>query len=74
LLLLHSEKDEIFSFKHHAMRLFAAARAPKRLIRLRGKHADAFFVSETVCRESIAEFAASKELIPLHSLSLEEND
>jgi hypothetical protein len=57
LLLLHSRDDEFFSFRRHAERLFAAAREPKRLVELRGTHADSFFVSEPVCRDALREFA-----------------
>jgi fermentation-respiration switch protein FrsA (DUF1100 family) len=58
LLMLHSSDDEIFRYKRHALRLFAAAREPKQLVCLQGTHADAFFVSKALCREAIAGFIA----------------
>lgn len=58
ILILHSRDDEIFSFDH-AERLYAAARAPKKLVALRGGHNDAFMVSATEYREALREFLAS---------------
>jgi fermentation-respiration switch protein FrsA (DUF1100 family) len=55
LLLLHSREDEVFSFRH-AERLYAAAPEPKRLVPLRGRHADGFFTSEAECRDALREF------------------
>ncbi len=55
LLLLHSRDDEIFNIRH-SQRLLGAAAEPKRLVELRGKHADAFYESIDICRSAIQEF------------------
>jgi uncharacterized protein len=55
LLLLHSRQDEVFPFRH-AARLYAAAPEPKRLVELKGRHADGFFTSEAVCRDALRRF------------------
>lgn len=57
LLLLHSREDEVFRF-YHAERLFGAAPDPKRLVPLRGRHADGFFTSEAECRDALRQFIA----------------
>ena len=44
VLIVHSRDDEIVPF-HHAERLFAAAREPKRLLAIRGGHNDGFILS-----------------------------
>ncbi|MCS7048747.1 MAG: alpha/beta hydrolase [Verrucomicrobiae bacterium] len=58
VLILHSRDDEIFSFAH-AEQLHAAARAPKKLVALRGSHNDAFLVSASEYREALREFLAN---------------
>jgi len=57
LLILHSRHDEYFKLRH-ARRLLDAARSPKRLVELTGKHAEAFFVSESICREALRQLVA----------------
>jgi fermentation-respiration switch protein FrsA (DUF1100 family) len=44
VLIVHSPQDEIIPFRH-AERLYAAAREPKSLLRLRGDHNSGFLVS-----------------------------
>ena len=60
LLMLHSTNDEIFPFKRHAPRLFAAAHEPKQLVPIQGAHADAFFVSEPLCRKALTAFLTAR--------------
>jgi uncharacterized protein len=55
LLILHSRDDEFFPTSH-AERLFAAARAPKRFVELRGGHNDAFLVSGNTYRPALKDF------------------
>jgi fermentation-respiration switch protein FrsA (DUF1100 family) len=55
LLLLHSRDDEFFRLKH-SQRLLAAATAPKHLVELRGKHAEAFEESLEICGCEIQKF------------------
>jgi fermentation-respiration switch protein FrsA (DUF1100 family) len=57
LLLLHSRDDEFFSMRHPE-RLLAAARAPKRLVELRGGHNEAFLVSAETYGVAVGEFLA----------------
>jgi fermentation-respiration switch protein FrsA (DUF1100 family) len=57
LLILHSREDELFEMSH-AERLLAAARAPKRLVELRGGHNDAFLVSADAYQDALAKFLA----------------
>ena len=58
LLLLHSRNDEIFPY-HHAERLLAASREPKRLVEMRGNHNDAFAVSAETYQQALRDFIAS---------------
>jgi fermentation-respiration switch protein FrsA (DUF1100 family) len=44
VLIAHSPQDEIIPFRH-AQQLFAAAREPKELLRLRGDHNSGFYVT-----------------------------
>jgi uncharacterized protein len=44
VLVVHSPEDEIIPF-HHGEAIFAAAHAPKEMLRLRGGHNEGFFVS-----------------------------
>ena len=55
LLIFHSRDDEYFPIRH-AQRLFAAAREPKRLVELHGRHNDAFFTSTDTCRDALKGF------------------
>jgi hypothetical protein len=57
VLFLHSRDDEFFGW-HHAQRLYDAARAPKRLVELRGGHNDAFLVSGDAFAQALKEFLA----------------
>jgi fermentation-respiration switch protein FrsA (DUF1100 family) len=55
ILILHSGEDEIVPFAM-AEELYEAAPEPKRLLRLRGGHNDAFLVSAELYRAAIADF------------------
>lgn len=55
VLIVHSRDDEIIPYEH-ALRLFEAAPAPKRLLTLHGGHNDAFLVSGAVYRDGLAGF------------------
>ncbi len=44
VLVVHSPEDEIIPFRHGEA-IFAAAHAPKEMLRLRGGHNEGFFVS-----------------------------
>jgi fermentation-respiration switch protein FrsA (DUF1100 family) len=44
MLVVHSPDDEIIAFKHGEA-IFAAAREPKELLRLRGSHNEGFLLS-----------------------------
>jgi uncharacterized protein len=56
VLILHSREDEIIPFSH-GQALLAAARAPKRLVALRGGHNDAILVSEATYAREVGAFA-----------------
>lgn len=56
LLIFHSRDDEFFPMRH-AQALLAAARAPKRLVELRGGHNDAFVQSGEIYRDALRQFA-----------------
>jgi len=58
LLIFHSPADEIVPFEQ-GEKLFAAAPEPKRFVRLRGGHNDAFEVSTDVCLRALREFLQS---------------
>ena len=55
VLILHSTEDEIVPFAM-AEEMFAAAQAPKRLVRLHGGHNDGFLVSADTYRDALREF------------------
>ena len=57
LLILHSVDDEIVPFAM-AEEIYAAASAPKRLVRLRGAHNDCFVVSADVYQGALRDFLA----------------
>jgi len=59
ILILHSSDDEIVPFEM-AEAMLAAARAPKRLVRLRGGHNDCFVVSAAIYRAALREFLAEQ--------------
>jgi hypothetical protein len=58
ILFLHSPDDEIVPFAM-AEAMLAAAKGPKRLVRLRGGHNDAFLISAETYREALREFLVS---------------
>ncbi len=58
ILILHSTEDEIVPFAM-AEDMFRAARAPKRLVKLRGGHNDNFLVAAEIYRTALREFIAS---------------
>jgi uncharacterized protein len=60
ILILHSPDDEIVPFEM-AEAMLAAARAPKRLVRLRGGHNDGFLVAAAIYREALREFLAEQK-------------
>jgi len=64
VLLLHSRDDEFFGW-HHPQRLYDAARAPKRLVELRGGHNDAFLVSSGAFALALKEFLEQVAQAPL---------
>ena len=55
VLIAHSEQDELIPFSH-AQALFAAARHPKSLLRLRGGHNDGFLKSAETYEQGLATF------------------
>ncbi|HZR83534.1 MAG TPA: alpha/beta hydrolase [Candidatus Binatia bacterium] len=59
ILILHSPDDEIVPFAM-AEELLAAARGPKRLVRLAGGHNDGFLVAATAYREALRTFLARR--------------
>jgi len=55
LLIVHSRDAEIIPCRY-ALRRFAAARAPQRLLSLRGGHNDGFLAGGGVYRDGMAAF------------------
>ncbi|MDZ7595090.1 MAG: alpha/beta hydrolase [Thiobacillus sp.] len=55
LLILHSPEDEIIPYSH-GQALLTAARAPKRLVELRGGHNDALLLSREVYVQAVGAF------------------
>lgn len=55
VLILHSPEDEVVPFEL-AQRLYAAAREPKRLVKLRGGHNDNFLAAADVYRSALVTF------------------
>lgn len=60
ILILHSPDDEIVPYAM-AEEMLAAARAPKKLVRLRGGHNDGFLVSAASYREALRELLAERK-------------
>lgn len=58
VLVLHSPQDRHIPF-HHGESLHAAAREPKRLVRLQGDHNDVLMLSEDIYRRELAAFVAA---------------
>lgn len=58
ILLIHSPEDEIIPFAH-AEQLFAAAAAPKQLLRIRGDHNGGFLLSGPLYRNGLRDFLAA---------------
>ncbi|MCK4602008.1 MAG: alpha/beta hydrolase, partial [Phycisphaerae bacterium] len=55
VLVIHSRDDEMIPFSH-GRRIFEAAGEPKEFIELRGRHNDAFAVSEEIYRKRLGQF------------------
>jgi len=58
ILILHSRDDEYFKW-HHPQQLLAAAKAPARLVELRGSHSDPFLRSAQTYRQALNEFLSA---------------
>jgi fermentation-respiration switch protein FrsA (DUF1100 family) len=57
LLVVHSPDDEIIPF-HHGEAIYAAAREPKELLRLRGSHNEGFLQSGATYTRGLDAFLA----------------
>ncbi len=63
VMILHSPDDEIVPFEM-GERLYRAARPPKRFVRLRGGHNDAFLRSRPAYRRALADFIGRPPPLP----------
>ncbi len=57
VLIVHSPEDEIIGF-HHGEAIFAAAKGPKELLRLRGSHNEGFLLSGATYTRGLDAFLA----------------
>lgn len=71
LLVVHSPDDEIIPFAH-GKKLYAAAHAPKQFLEIRGDHNSGFLVSETLYRDTLADFLQTTTKNPLYLKQLPE--